>query len=85
MNAAEKMKLISSEVDDLSGSLDTFLAEKKRKGKQPTQGDGAEYARGDFGATICIKPGLPQGATATAIRRKIVTIRDHLNELGKLV
>lgn len=85
-NASEKMKLICGEVADLFGSLDAYLAEKKRQnGRNPTRGDGSEWKTDGYGVSHLVKEGLPQGATPTAIRRKIITIRDHLNELGKLV
>jgi len=83
--ASEKMKLIICEVTDLSRSMGAYLAEKDKLGRKPQQGDGAEYREDGYGGTYLHKEGLPQGATATALKRKIVNIRDHLNELGKLV
>ena len=85
-NASEKIKLICGEVADLSGSLDAYLAEKKRQnGRSPTRGDGSEWKTDGYGISPLVKEGLQQGATATAIQRKIITIRDHLNELRKMV
>lgn len=80
-----KVELISCEVEDLRENVALFEAEKERqKGAKPNQGDGSEYRTNEFG-TYLVKEGLPQGATASAIERKIITIRDHLNELRKLV
>lgn len=85
MDLIEKMELISDETADLSESLKAHLVEKKKLGKTPHYGDGSQWKEDGYGVFHCIKPGLPQGATATAIERKIITIRSHLNELRKLV
>lgn len=82
----KKAKLISEETEDLLESIALFEAESERqKGAKPNQGDGSEYRTDGYGFTHCVKEGLPQGATATAIERKIITIREHLNALRKLV
>lgn len=81
----KKAKLISEETEDLLESIALFEAESERqKGAKPNQGDGSEYRTDGYG-THCVKEGLPQGATATAIERKIITIRERLNALRKLV
>lgn len=80
-----KAELIAKETDDLLESIARYEGESERqKGAKPNQGDGAEYRTNEFG-TYLVREGLPQGSTATAIERKIITIRDHLNELRKLV
>ena len=81
-----KAELIAKETDDLLESIARYEGESERQmGAKPNQGDGAEYRTDGYGYTHCIREGLPQGSTATAIERKIITIRDHLNELRKLV
>ena len=86
ITTSDKMKIIAAEMIDLQSSVDKYLAAKRENaGNRPTRGDGAEYRTDGYGVTHCVKDGLPQGSTVTAIRRKIVNIRDHLNELGKMV
>lgn len=83
--ALNKMHMIYAEVDDLSRCLGLYLTEAHKQGRKPAQGDGAEWKSDGYGFSHLVKEGLPQGATSTAIERKIITIRDRLNELRKLV
>lgn len=83
--ALNKMHMIFMEVDDLSRCLGLYVTELHKQGRKPAQGDGSEWKSDGYGISHCVKEGLPQGATATAIERKIITIRERLNELRKLV
>ena len=81
-----KAELIVRETEDLMNAIAPFEDWKeKHNGEKPHMGDGAEWKSDGYGVTHCVKDGFPQGSTVTAIERKIITIRDHLNELRKLV
>ena len=82
----ENMELLSLEFADLQRSIREYAAAKKKNGgNKPPFGYGAEWKTDGYGTSYQIKEGLRQGSTHTAIERKIVAIRDHLNELRKLV
>lgn len=85
MTIKEKCQLIKAEVNDLVESVNAYDQAAKQKGEKPYLGYGAKYIKNGYGTNLCVKEGLQQGSTATAIERKIVTIRNHLNELRKLV
>ncbi len=86
ISADQMAKLIQLEVDELLTNVRIYECEKKRQdGRKPAQGDGAEWKMDGYGVCHLAKKGLPQGATATAIDRKIITIREHLNKLRELV
>lgn len=86
MTAEQMSKLIQLEVDDLASNIHNYESEKKKlDGLRPAQGDGSVYETDAYGTYKCITPGLQQGATVTAIDRKIITIREHLITLRKLV
>ncbi len=81
-----KAELIARETEDLMESIAPFEDWKeKHDGEKPHWGDGAEWKTDGYGVPHCVKEGMPQGSTVTAIERKIITIRGHLNELRKLV
>ena len=85
MGVSEYSVLIKAEVADLMNSLDEYDEMKRLLKRKPTFGDGAEWKMDGYGVSHCTREGLSQGSTVTAIERKIVTIREHLNELRKLV
>lgn len=82
----QKAELIAKETHDLMDSIAAYdTARRQSGGYKPRQGDGSEWKTDGYGISHLVKEGLQQGATATAIQRKIITIRDHLNELRKMV
>lgn len=82
----QKAELIAKETHDLMDSIAAYdTARRQSGGYKPRQGDGSEWKTDGYGISHLVKKGLQQGATATAIQRKIITIRDHLNELRKMV
>ena len=85
MNAFEYVALIQSEVTDLAHSVNEYEAVQKRLGTKPHYGDGSVWKEDSYGVPHCEREGLSQGSTVTAIKRKIITIREHLNDLRKLV
>ncbi len=82
---ADKMNLIQAEIDDLTEAVIRHLDAREKDNRKPQQGDGAKWETDQYGWRHCVAEGFPQGATATAIERKIITIREHLNVLRKLV
>ena len=86
MELIQKAELIAKETHDLMDSIAAYdTARRQSGGYKPRQGDGSEWKTDGYGISHLVKEGLRQGATATAIQRKIITIRDHLNELRKMV
>lgn len=82
----QKAELIAKETHDLMDSIAAYeTARRQSGGYKPRQGDGSEWKTDGYGVSHLVKEGLPQGATATAIERKIILLRDRLNELRKLV
>ena len=85
MGIAEYSVLITAETKDLINSLDEYDEMKRLMKRKPMYGDGAEWKEDAYGTMRCTREGLSQGSTITAIERKIITLREHLNELRKLV
>lgn len=84
MGIREKVELVSLEMGDLKESIKEYLAEQARQsGGKPHMGDGSEWRNDQWGTPHMVKAGLPQGGTASAIERKILTIREQLNEIRK--
>lgn len=85
MGISEYSAMIRCEVADLMRSLDEYDEMKRLLKRKPMYGDGAEWKTDSYGVPHCTREGLSQGSTITAIERKIITLREHLNELRKLV
>lgn len=85
MGIEEYGVLITAETKDLINSLDEYDEMKRLLKRKPMYGDGAEWKTDSYGVQRCTREGLAQGSTITAIERKIITLREHLNELRKLV
>ena len=85
MTVFEYVALIQSEVTDLAHSVSEYETMHKHLGTKPYYGDGSVWKEDSYGVPHCEREGLSQGSTTTAIERKIITIREHLNDLRKLV
>lgn len=84
MKPQERTKLIlclAKELDDAVTVYEDF--KKQNKGNRPFMGYGAQYERNMYGQDVLIRDGLPQSATFTALERKIITLREQLNDLRK--
>jgi len=73
------VNLIALEMKDLIKNTTEHLQVKEKLSYQwkPHQGAGYDPSKG--------YNGLPQSATSVAIERKIITLREHLNDLRKVV
>lgn len=84
MKPQEKTKLILCLAKELDDAISAFEnAKKQAGGVKPRQGDGSEYEKDGYGYYHRVKEGLRQSATLSAIGRKIIMLREQLNELRK--
>lgn len=84
MDALERIGLIRLLTQELDQTVDVFIAQKEENGgRMPRQNDGIKCIQDGYGVTHVVQEGLRQSETFAAIDRKIVLLREQLNELRR--